>query len=166
MLNDHAFEFVVIRLEGGDKITNDPADPGGLTKWGISQRAYPKLDIRKLTEEAAFEIYQDDYWNGMKCDLFTPAVALVLFDAAVNQGVTAAIRMAQATAGTMTDGVMGPKTAAAINAMSDLSFIRRFAKARIARYLALNNATEETYERGWMNRIIDITTEALGGSHE
>jgi lysozyme family protein len=166
MLTDYAFEFVVIRLEGGDKITNNPTDPGGLTKWGISQKAYPALNIRAITEDQAFQIYQDDYWEKMRCDAFRPCAALMLFDAAVNQGVGGAIRMAQATAGTMTDGLMGPQTIAAINAMADLSFARRFAKTRIARYLTLNNTVEEANERGWMNRIIDITTEALGGNHE
>jgi len=166
MLNHHAFEFVVIRLEGGDKITNSPDDPGGLTKWGISQKAYPKLKIAEITENQAFEIYQSDYWDEMQCDKFSPGVALILFDAAVNQGVTAAIRMAQYVAGSTVDGLLGPKTISAINAMPKMSFVRRFAKARIARYLAMNNEIEEANERGWMNRIIDITTEALGGDHD
>ncbi|CAB4146398.1 zliS Lysozyme family protein [uncultured Caudovirales phage] len=162
MLSEDAFEFVVIRLEGGQKITNNPHDPGGLTKWGISQKAYPRLDIKALSEAQAFKIYEEDYWEPMRCESYSPAVALILFDAAVNQGVGGAIRMAQAVAGTLTDGILGPKTIAAINAMGDLSFVRRFAKARVARYLSIDTEIEEANEKGWMNRIIDVTTEALG----
>ncbi|CAB4199600.1 Protein of unknown function DUF847, partial [uncultured Caudovirales phage] len=113
MLSEDAFEFVVIRLEGGQKITNNPHDPGGLTKWGISQKAYPRLDIKALSEAQAFKIYEEDYWEPMRCESYSPAVALILFDAAVNQGVGGAIRMAQAVAGTLTDGILGPKTIAA-----------------------------------------------------
>lgn len=166
MLSEDAFEFVVIRLEGGQKITNNPHDPGGLTKWGISQKAYPKLDIRALCENQAFQIYENDYWAQMQCDSFSPAIALILFDAAVNQGVSAAIRMAQAVSGTLTDGIIGPKTIAAIKVMGDLSFVRRFAKARVARYLSIDTEVEEVNEKGWMNRIIDVTTEALGVRYE
>ena len=40
----------VLESEGGSRITKDPLDAGGTTKYGISQRAYPKLDIEALTE--------------------------------------------------------------------------------------------------------------------
>lgn len=41
----------VLAAEGG--LVNHPKDPGGVTKFGISQRAYPALNIRELTPEAA-----------------------------------------------------------------------------------------------------------------
>lgn len=47
-----------LKWEGGDKITDDPRDPGGLTKFGISQRAYPNEDIRKLTRGRAAFLYR------------------------------------------------------------------------------------------------------------
>ena len=43
----------VIESEGGSRITKDPLDPGGTTKYGVSQRAYPDLDIEKLQEPGA-----------------------------------------------------------------------------------------------------------------
>jgi hypothetical protein len=51
----------VLRHEGG--YVNDPRDPGGETKYGISKRAYPRLDIKGLTEADAKEIYRRDYWE-------------------------------------------------------------------------------------------------------
>ena len=45
----------VITNEGG--YVNDPDDPGGETKYGISKRSYPALDIKNLTVEQATAIY-------------------------------------------------------------------------------------------------------------
>ena len=50
----------VLAAEGG--LVNDPQDPGGVTKFGISQRAYPALDIRALSLDDAKAIYQRDNW--------------------------------------------------------------------------------------------------------
>lgn len=55
----------VLSVEGG--LVNNPADPGGLTKYGISQRSYPDLDIRNLSIEDAKEIYFRDYWTPAGC---------------------------------------------------------------------------------------------------
>src|SRR5215475_4829486 len=56
----------IIEAEGSE-YTNDPLDPGGETKYGISKRAYPGVDIYNLTEAGALEIYERDYW--IKYDL-------------------------------------------------------------------------------------------------
>ncbi|OXE36892.1 MAG: hypothetical protein CGW95_04725, partial [Phenylobacterium zucineum] len=55
MTFDQAFE-VLIGHEGG--YTNNPQDPGGETKFGISKRAYPDQDIANLTLDAAKAIYK------------------------------------------------------------------------------------------------------------
>ena len=52
---------VVLTHEGG--YTNNPADPGGETNYGISKRSYPQLDIKALTREQAVEIYRQDWWE-------------------------------------------------------------------------------------------------------
>ena len=46
----------LISHEGG--YVNDPLDPGGETKFGISKRSYPTLDIAALTREDARAIYR------------------------------------------------------------------------------------------------------------
>lgn len=79
---------IVVEEEGA--YVNDPADPGGETKYGISKREYPNLDIAQLTLAQAQEIYQRDYWNALDCDAYPWEMALVLFDCGVNQGVSAA----------------------------------------------------------------------------
>ena len=79
---------IVIGEEGG--YVNDPKDPGGETKYGISKREYPNLNIPELTLEQAQEIYRRDYWNALNCDSHPWEMALVLFDCGVNHGVSAA----------------------------------------------------------------------------
>jgi hypothetical protein len=69
---------------------DNPADPGGETKYGISKKAYPALDIKSLTEEQAKAIYLQDYWRPLNCDQYDIRMALAVFDTAVNQGVGAA----------------------------------------------------------------------------
>jgi lysozyme family protein len=57
---------LVLRHEGG--LVDDPRDPGGLTNCGISQRAYPDLDIRNLKVADIALIYRTDYWDAIKGD--------------------------------------------------------------------------------------------------
>ena len=59
-----AFERAVARLlgdEGG--YVDNPADPGGETKFGITKREYPQVDIAALTRAEAIAIYFRDWWQ-------------------------------------------------------------------------------------------------------
>lgn len=107
---DRAFE-ILLGHEAG--FVDNPADPGGATKYGISARAYPDLDIRNLSVEAAKAIYRRDYWNRVCGDILPPGLALLLFDAAVNAGVDQAVRWLQRAAAVREDGQLGPVTLAA-----------------------------------------------------
>ncbi|MFQ5479794.1 MAG: glycoside hydrolase family 108 protein [Thermodesulfobacteriota bacterium] len=80
---DRAMEFV-FKWEGG--YVYDARDPGGETKWGISRRTYPTLDIKDLTKQEAEDIYRHDYWEKLGCDNLLWPVNLVVFDTAVNMG--------------------------------------------------------------------------------
>lgn len=80
----------VLREEGG--LVDNPADPGGLTNWGISQAAYPNLNIRNLTREQAMTIYFTDYWQRSGADKLPWPLNVVVFDSAVNAGVGMAQR--------------------------------------------------------------------------
>ncbi len=87
----------IIGNEGG--FTNNPADPGNWTggrpgqgecrgtKYGISAHAYPDTDIAALTLEDAQTIYRRDYWDRLEADSLPPPLALLAFDAAVNNGL-------------------------------------------------------------------------------
>jgi lysozyme family protein len=75
---------IVLRFEGG--YVDHPSDPGGETKFGISKRSYPHLDIKALTKEQAGDIYHRDYWTPLKCDALPWPLNLFHFDAGVNHG--------------------------------------------------------------------------------
>lgn len=82
-LFDSAFMAVEIIEKG---YVADPQDPGGETRYGISKRAYPQLDIKTLTLVQAKGIYLTDYWNKHQCDALPWHQALLVFDTVVNGG--------------------------------------------------------------------------------
>ena len=77
---ERAFDLLM-ESEGG--YSDDPADPGGETNFGISKRAYPKEDIRFLTLERAKEIYKRDYWDAIRADDLPYPINILIFDAAL-----------------------------------------------------------------------------------
>ena len=69
MMSDfHTAMKFILSPDVEGEYSNDPNDPGGETKWGISKRAYPDLDIRNLTKADALAIYFRDYWTACDCD--------------------------------------------------------------------------------------------------
>lgn len=138
----------LIGHEGG--YVNDPADPGGETNWGISKRSYPDLDIASLTREDAKEIYRRDFWEQMKMDEVDGAIAFQVFDAAVNHGIQTAVRMLQRAVGVADDGWVGPRTIAAVNAMSVTDVLSLFLAERIDFWTKLS--TWDRFGRGWARR--------------
>jgi lysozyme family protein len=71
--------------EGG--YVNDPDDLGGETKWGISKKAHPELDILNLTPEQAAEVYYREYWTPSGCQDIDIPLSTLVFDTAVLFGV-------------------------------------------------------------------------------
>jgi lysozyme family protein len=66
---------------------NNPADPGGETKWGISKRAFPQVDIASLSRDDAKALYRTHYWDPLTPYHLGGKFQLVAFEAAVNQGL-------------------------------------------------------------------------------
>lgn len=146
---DIAFEKL-IGHEGG--YVNNPKDPGGETKYGISKRSYPSLDIASLTLEDAKNIYKRDYWDKVRGDDLPYHTAFAMFDAAVNSGVTQAIRFAQKVLGVKVDGVLGPVTLSKMLSVPEKDFAVRYNMERLRFMTTLD--TFPTFGRGWTNRII------------
>lgn len=71
---------------------NDPKDPGGETKWGISKTFHPNEDIKNLTPERAAEIYYLEYWQPSGANFLQYPLCAVVFDTAVLCGVGRAVR--------------------------------------------------------------------------
>lgn len=140
----------VLAEEGG--YVNDPADPGGETKYGISKRAHPELDIKALTPTQAAEVYRASYWNVIRGDELPPAVALAVFDGAVNQGPAVAAKQLQAAVGTAQDGAIGPRTIAATRSKPVKDVLVDVLVGRVYRYIGLPGFAR--YGRGWLRRVI------------
>lgn len=143
-----------LRWEGG--YVNDPRDPGGETRYGISKRAYPDEDIGNLTLDRAKFLYRRDYWSKIRGDeIGDQPVAEKLFDLAVNIGVSKAVRLLQQVVGGLTvDGVMGPQTMAAVRQFAPGAGVLadRLRLAAIAYYVELSGF--QTYGRGWIRRAL------------
>ena len=144
----------VVGLEGG--YVDDPADPGGETKFGISKRAHPDVNIKNLTLEQARAIYHEHYWLPAQCHRLPYPLNAYVFDSAVNQGVGAAVRMLQAAAKVKEDGVLGPVTIAAVAHDADIA--HKFMAERAIRYFGTMNFYR--YGKGWLKRIFKIAREA------
>lgn len=147
---------LIIEKEGG--YVNDTRDPGGETKFGISRRTYPAVDIANLTVDQAKAIYRRDFWDACQCDALPADVAVLVFDCAVNQGVGAAKSLLQEAAGVPVDGAIGPKTLAAAGRPG---VAREFAALRAWRYEI--NRNEEVYGKGWFRRLFHVYDFATKG---
>lgn len=153
---DRAHDFVA-RWEGG--WVDDAYDPGGETRYGISQRAYPDLDLSTLTREQAKAIYERDYWRAAKCDKLPEGLALLHFDCAVNQGVGRAAIFLQQALGVTADGIIGPVTLGAVENADLPAVITEYCAQRGRHYG--NLSTFHRFGLGWMRRLFDAHRAAL-----
>lgn len=165
-------EHNVINASSPAKATNVAGDRGGLTKYGITEVQYPKLDIANLTYEEAFQIYIRDYWSAAKGNDIPRPLNALTYDLCVTSGPKNAIRVLQRAVGANDDGIWGPQTkAAAIEACSTtpkmLAAARLFTEKRIAFYQAIvkNDSSQSKFLNGWINRAVRSQCFALALLH-
>ncbi len=141
--------------EGG--YVDDPDDAGGKTKWGISKRAHPEVDIENLTMDDAKRIYEIDYWERISGDnILDQPAANALFDAAVNLGVRRAAQIAQEVVNSTPDGIIGPKTLHKLNVYKH--FVEDYTLRRIKFYVSLaeDNPVQKKFLFGWSRRALSF----------
>lgn len=147
----------VLSWEGN--YVNDPKDPGGETKYGITKRSYPQLNIKALTTEEAMQIYYTDYWIRNWFDkIDDQKIAGRLLDLSVNIGGPATIKIIQKIVDVPIDGCMGHMTLAAINLAIEIDAEDLYKKlikgaADYYRGLIVDNPSLQIYEKGWLNRL-------------
>ncbi|BFI66978.1 Mu phage endolysin Lys [Yersinia pseudotuberculosis] len=153
----HAIDYM-LAAEGG--YVNDPTDKGGETKYGISKRSYPTLNIAALTPEQATEIYFRDYWLKVSCDQLPDGISLAVFDGAVQHGYKVAIQQLQRALRVVDDGVIGAKTLAAVEAVMPRLFFARLMNQRSQTYTRIiaNSPVQIRFMNGWFNRLDKLTT--------
>lgn len=161
---DQAFAYLIQPdREGG--YVNDPRDNGGETKYGISKKQYPHLDIKNLTIPQAKEIYRTDFWMKYRCEDMPWPIGYLLFDCVVNHRPLNPIRWLQEAVGCYPDGAIGPRTLAAVNACRDpIKVAARMTRLRVKYVKRLSDYPD--YGDGWHNRHIEVLTEAVRGTFE
>ena len=147
----------VLKHEGG--YVNDPADPGGETKYGISKRSYPHVNIKALTVEQAKAIYRRDFWRYDR--IGNQRVATKVFDMGVNMGSSRAHRILQQAVRNLgqkiaVDGKIGPKTLAATNRADAQRLLLELRALQAERYvnIVLGRPQSKKFLRGWLRRAV------------
>ena len=158
MLNFDEAVYLILKHEGG--YVNNPNDTGGETNFGISKRAYPDLDIAGLTAFDAQEIYKRDCWDKVKGDKLPAGLDLMVFDFAVNAGVSRASKVLQKIIGAKPDGIIGSKTLNLVNAHGDaLALTTEYYRLRQAYYESIDSF--QHFGLGWTRRNNETLKESL-----
>ena len=150
---------IVIKHEGG--YVNDPNDLGGETKYGITKRFYPDVDIKNLTIKEAKQIYYDDYWVKNKVPQMPDNLKHIYFDMCINQGKGTAVKVLQRAVNSKggdleVDGGLGPKTIEAINKYKPCD--NRARCYRLKHYYDLVNKKpeQEKFLFGWFRKALEV----------
>lgn len=143
-----AFDLLM-ENEGG--FVNNPKDPGGATKYGVSKKQYPNLDIENLTLEQAKEICKRDYWYKYKCDRLPDALSVALLDFAYMSKPPRPIKFLQKALGVTADGVIGNQTIGAAWSKPLKPVLKEYMDARLDYYRTL--PTWKTFGDGWGKRV-------------
>lgn len=165
-----AFDFCakhVLGHEGGE--VRDRRDPGGHTNLGITQGTLNHArhiignlpaTVDTLTKDDALEIYRALYWQPVRGDELPLGLALIVFDAAVNQGVGDAVRFLQLAVKTVPDGVFGPATLKAAQLSDPRATILEVASRRMFDYMQLDHL-QDRFGLGWSRRLCAVLAVAV-----
>ena len=143
----------VLSVEGG--LSDHPKDPGGVTNLGVSKRANPDINVHKLDQKKALELYESRYWNKIRGEELPPKEAVAIFDNAVHSGPVRAIKNVQGILGLPEKGVMDNTTLQEIHNFtaregSD-SLLQSLEEKRRSRLLRLK--AYKHFGKGWEARL-------------
>lgn len=172
-----ALEFLLAE-EGG--WSNHPADKGGKTFNGVTQATYnawrkkrgrPAQSVRLATASEIEELYDIEYWRAARCDRLPWPISYLVFDAAVNSGVSRGVKWLQGGLGLAADGIVGPATIAAsekVVAEGDSARILAIVDQRVeflAR-LVQSKPSQAAFLLGWWRRTLRVFGRALLSNDE
>lgn len=152
----------------GEAFTNDPVDPGGATKYGITAKSWDAFargrkgiwDINKADAEA---FYECEYWRPMRLGLCGhQCLADTLLSFAVNQGKKTAVRRLQRILKLTPDGIMGPISFLALDRSNCVKINEQYLDKTIEFYnkLIFRRPQLVKFEKGWKNRVADYRVKA------
>ena len=154
---------LTLTWEGGGRLHTVAGDPGGTTRFGLSQRAYPHLDMPSLTLPKARFYAKRDYWDVVRADELPPELRWQVFDTAFNQGTGTASRILQKAVNLcrqahgridflQEDGVIGPKTLEAVDEQRPERLRLVFKAYRVEHYLVVAETRLPMFIHGWLRR--------------
>jgi lysozyme family protein len=163
-----AFAFV-LQHEDSTRSGKVTVDAGGRTRFGIAEKFHPDLPAEFFTGPAedalaeAEKIEKREYWDAMRlAEVENQNVANKLFDMGVNMGARQAAVYAQRAINALAavdahvaeDGLIGPKTLAAINAAGPIAYYQLLCQfsAAFYRHVAAVNPAQAVNLAGWLKR--------------
>jgi len=149
---------VVLEHEG-ESFTDDPLDKGGPTRFGISQRWNPDVNVRELSRGQAIEIYWKRYWRGRRYETLPDGIAIKVFDLAVNLGHKTAVTCLQRALlacgmKVAIDGRLGPQTGGASKLANQEALMAALRSEAAGEYRlrVARKADQVAFKDGWLNR--------------
>ena len=159
-----------LKFEGGYQ--NNPKDIGNWTggkigkgelkgtKYGISAKSYPDLDIKNITKDQALEIYRRDFWQALHlAAIDSNRIAWKTFDIAINCGPGTAVKILQKSVGVEPDGIIGNITLKAVNLSDQTQVLHNLVHWQQHHYLNIRNDDNAEFFKGWMLRSEDTAPE-------
>ena len=150
-----AFDILIGPEFEGD-YGDHPADPGGKTRYGITEQVARRRGyfgpMRELPKSLAADIAKSEYWDAMRCDELPDELRYPLFDWFYNGGPAA--MTLQRLVGVAADGAIGPKTIAAAQACDAPAIARKLTAARLRYFTGLG--TWHDFGRGWTRRVAAV----------
>ena len=143
--------------EGG--FSSNPNDPGGETRFGISARSNPGVNIATLTRDDAVNIYWREWWLRFGFAQLPDAIGAKTFDLAVNIGAAQAIeclrRALRACGSPVTEvGTLGPVTTLAARRANPIALMSALRSEAAGHYrlVASKQKNGADFIKGWLNR--------------
>jgi len=147
----------ILEHEGG--YSNHPADNGGATNMGVTQKVFNEYlaasgqkpySVKMITRQQVKAIFNVKYWIAVKADKLQHGWDYAIVDMAYNSGPSRAVRLAQTVLGLEPDGIVGPKTVAAIF-HAPVEKLDEFNDRRLAYLKTLDDWP--VFKKGWSDRV-------------
>lgn len=160
---------IIFKWEGG--WADNKNDRGGKTNMGVTLATWKQVgydkngdglidaeDLKLITRQDVVNVLRDHYWNRWKADrIQNQSIANILVDWVWGSGSWGII-IPQRILGVTADGIVGPKTLAAVNNYPDQEGLFRLIFAYRLQFIndiVKNDPSQKVFHKGWINRLND-----------